>query len=88
MLTLLLPDYRCCDGLGALKLWCVACGSGADRLRSAIGHPFSARLPPPAGEDYPCGGRLLLFEVVRGGGEAEGDASGSVQWAGRLIYTR
>jgi cleavage and polyadenylation specificity factor subunit 1 len=33
----------------------------------------------PAGEDYPCGGRLLLFEVAR-------DAAG--QWAGRQVYSR
>jgi hypothetical protein len=39
-------------------------------------HPHSH---PPPGEDYPCGGRLLLFEVAR-------DAAG--QWAGRQVYSR
>lgn len=40
------------------------------------------QLPPlqhRPGEDYPCGGRLLLFEVTR-------DSSG--QWSGRQVYSR
>jgi len=40
-----------------------------------------------AGEDYPCGGRLLLFEVIRAEGSGSATAAGA-SWAGRLIYTR
>lgn len=41
----------------------------------------------PAGEDYPCGGRLLLFEIVRGS-EGGAGGEGGAAWAGRLIYSR
>ncbi len=39
-----------------------------------------------AGEDYPCGGRLLLFEIVRS--SSGGGSEGLPGWTGRLIYTR
>ena len=38
----------------------------------------------PAGEDYPCGGRLLLFEVARD----EGAAPGQERWKLVKKYVR
>ena len=54
-----------------------------ERLTSHL--TLSMRCPPIAGEDYPCGGRLLLFEIVRSGA---GGSEGLHSWTGRLIYTR
>ncbi|KAL4424540.1 hypothetical protein ABPG77_010120 [Micractinium sp. CCAP 211/92] len=52
-----------------------------DQLSGATVPLLAVGAALPAGEDYPCGGRLLLFEVTRG-------EAGSGQWDGRLIYTR
>lgn len=46
---------------------------------------LKVRYPTIAGEDYPCGGRLLLFEIVR---SSSGGSEGLPSWTGRLIYTR
>lgn len=75
LLQLVLPC--CCPDahVGLLSMPLPACWRSC-RCWTAIVHH--------AGEDYPCGGRLLLFEVVK---SSSGDA-GAAQWSGRLIYTR
>jgi cleavage and polyadenylation specificity factor subunit 1 len=50
--------------------------TGATVPMIAMGTAFGA-----AGEDYPCSGRVLLFEVVRGSGIDR-------DWEGRLAYAR
>jgi hypothetical protein len=41
-----------------------------------------------AGEDFPCRGRLLVFEVKRKAAAGGGAAAAAAKWAGNLIYER
>ncbi|MEW5299108.1 MAG: hypothetical protein WDW36_002154 [Sanguina aurantia] len=40
----------------------------------------------PLGEDYPCGGRILLYDIAKKGPGAGG--AHSQRWAGRLVHSR
>ena len=39
----------------------------------------------PLGEDYPCTGRILFFEISRGQVESENTLEA---WEGKLLYSR
>eukprot|EP00884_Botryococcus_braunii_P001193 jgi/Botrbrau1/11074/Bobra.0302s0016.1 len=54
-------------------------GTGASQPLVAVGTSFGA------GEDYPCTGRILLFEIKRG---EKQDGQSEAPWAAEMVYQR
>lgn len=73
--TLLPGESGCC--VEAVHLHDATSGSTVPLI--AVGTGFAA-----AGEDFPCSGRVLLFEVTRSPSESEGGKP----WQGKLVYAR